>query len=97
MSRTWSKDGKLVMGTYGDCMHKIDELCNCDYTPMDFEAGKSCSVCKFFSIETGAELPEQPKCKWLQDEVCCNGDCPMVADFPDDACIVCGWWENETL
>lgn len=20
-------------------------------------------------------------CKWLQDEVCVNGDCPAVADF----------------
>lgn len=41
--------------------------------------------------------PEDSKCKWLEDEVCCNGDCPMVGDFPLDACIVCGWWENEEL
>lgn len=33
--------------------------------------------------------PEDSKCKWLEDEVCCNGDCPMVGDFPHDACIVC--------
>ena len=37
--------------------------------------------------ETGAEKPEAPKCKWLEDEVCCNGDCPMVGDFPHDAKI----------
>lgn len=47
--------------------------------------------------ETGAEKPESTKCKWLEEEVCCNGDCPMVGDFPLDACIVCGWWENEEL
>lgn len=22
-----------------------------------------------------------PKCKWEQDEVCVNADCPMCADF----------------
>lgn len=24
------------------------------------------------------------KCRWLYDEVCCNGMSDMVADFPDD-------------
>lgn len=23
------------------------------------------------------------KCKYLIDEVCCNADCELVADFPD--------------
>ena len=26
-----------------------------------------------------------PKCKWEQDEVCVNADCPLCADF----CPVC--------
>ena len=26
------------------------------------------------------------KCKWLINEVCCNGDCECVADYPSPYC-----------
>lgn len=38
----------------------------------------------------------QGSCKWLYDEVCCNGDCDMRADFPDEEyCRRCEYFEEE--
>lgn len=88
MSRYINGNNEPVIDDYNACTFNLDDSCTCDY---------ECSVCRFFKRETGAEKPEDPKCKWLEGEVCCNGDCPMVGDFPHDACIVCKWWENETL
>lgn len=39
-----------------------------------------------------------PKCKWEQDEVCVNADCPLCADFCQ-VCYtpgVCRYEERET-
>lgn len=39
------------------------------------------------------------KCKWLINEVCCNGDCDKVGDYPYyDSCKSkedCKWFEKE--
>lgn len=38
-----------------------------------------------------------PKCKWEQDEVCVNADCPLCADFCQVVYTpgVCRWEERE--
>ena len=40
---------------------------------------------------------EMSKCKWEQDEVCVNADCPMCADFcpVSDVPGVCRFEERE--
>lgn len=40
------------------------------------------------------------KCKWLINEVCCNGDCECVADYPSPYCKCenlkdCNFFEKE--
>ena len=97
MSRYLNGNNEPVIDDYSACTFKLDDSCTCEFVPYWMQAGHECSVCRFFKRETGAEKLEDPKCKWLEEEVCCNGDCPMVGDFPLDACIVCKWWENETL
>jgi len=32
-------------------------------------------------------------CKWLNDEVCTNGDSPMCADYPNIN-MMCGYYEK---
>ena len=38
-----------------------------------------------------------PKCKWEQDEVCVNADCPLCADFCPVVFTpgVCRWEDRE--
>lgn len=41
---------------------------------------------------------DDPKCKWEQDEVCVNADCPLRADFCPLVYtpVVCRFEERET-
>lgn len=42
------------------------------------------------------EIADMEQCRWLMNEVCCNSDCPCVADFPGEGeCDACPYFEEE--
>ena len=42
-------------------------------------------------IEEKAAVKNCGNCEWLSDEVCTNGDSPLVADYPDRR-MKCDFW-----
>lgn len=74
------------------CAYLLDDYCTCRLVPMGEETGQACEVCRYYTHEKG-KTEGDPECKWLENEVCCNRDCPLVACFPWTACAVCKFWE----
>lgn len=59
---------------------------------------------RFYTIEKDGvsleEIESMEICKWRVNEVCCNGDCGYVADFPYPHCKCkskkdCDYFEKE--
>lgn len=43
-------------------------------------------------------LDDPKKCAWMYNEVCCNSNSCMVADYPGiDYCIRCKFFTKETM
>ena len=47
--------------------------------------------------ENGKKVLTMADCKWMQDEICVNADCPMCCDFCPEADVsgVCRFEERE--
>lgn len=43
--------------------------------------GIGCSLMTSAPTANGRAVMVMPDCKWMQDEVCVNADCPMCADY----------------
>lgn len=93
MSKSLNKNNEIEIDGRNLCTYLLDDYCTCEFVPLGTEAGDACEVCRYRTPETGAK--STPVCKWLEDEVCCNGESPLVGDFPHDACLVCKYWETK--
>lgn len=96
MSKSLNANNEVKIDNRNLCTYRLDDYCICEFVPMGTEAGcYTCAVCRYYTPETGERTPKSPVCKWLEDEVCCNGDCPLVGDLPWSACTACKYWETK--
>lgn len=96
MSKSLNRNNEIEIDDRNLCIYLLDDYCTCEFVPLGTEPGDACEVCRYRTPETGDDvLRLPPVCKWLEDEVCCNGESPLVGDFPHDACLVCKYWETK--